>query len=125
MITMLLPLTCAARTEGDQWIKDSVGIAKILHSVPAFRGDLGSRLAAGAMGVEGIRLHKMTREDIAEDPLHWSLGDVELHILTTGEPEAAGCKILGSPRIIKRGKRYFPQDRTSMWLLTGKCALPD
>lgn len=106
-------------------VKDPVELSKILHSIRAYQGDLGSRLSAGGMGVEFIMIHKLTNEDIAEDPLQFAPGDVELRIRTTGDPDAEGCRILGSPTLIKRGHRYIPQDRTGVWLLTGKCALPD
>jgi hypothetical protein len=122
-IVAALPLLADAKE--DQDISDAIGISKLVHSIPAFQGDLGGRLVAGGMGVESIRMHTLTKEDVAEDPLRFAPGDSEIHIFTSGVPDAAGCRILGSPTLIKRGKRYIPQDRTGVWLLTGKCALPD
>jgi hypothetical protein len=113
-----------AFAQSDRTVKDPVELSKILHSIPTYQGDLGSRLSAGRMGVEFIMIHRLTKEDIAEDPLHFAAGDVELRIGTTGEPDTAGCRILGSPTLIKRGNHYIPQDRTGVWLLTGKCTLP-
>lgn len=121
---MVALVSAPVLAQEDRVVRDPVEVSKIVHSIRAFQGDLGSRLSAGGMGVESIRLHKMTREDVAEDPLHLALGDMELRVVTSGEPSAAGCKILGSPTFIKRGGRYMPQDRTGVWLLTGKCALP-
>ncbi len=109
----------------DRTVSDPAGVSKLVHSIQAFHGDLGSRLSAGGMSVESVRMHKITRDDIAEDPLHFAPGDVEISVSTKGDPDADGCKILGSPTFIKRGNRYIPQDRTGVWLLTGKCALPD
>ena len=123
VLAAALPMIADAKS--DQVISDPVGVSKIVHSIPTFQGDLGGRLAAGGMGVESIRLHALTKDDVAEDPLRFAPGDVELRVFTSGEPDAGGCKILGSPMFIKRGSRYIPQDRTGVWLLTGKCALPD
>ncbi len=47
--------------------------------------------------------------------------EVMVHIFTTGTLDAQGGRILGSPYLIKRGKKYIPQDRTGYWLLTGRC----
>jgi len=125
LLPALLVVVAGARAESFVGVSDSVGISKIVHSIPAYEGDLGSRLAASNMSVESIVIHKLTKEDVAEDPMHVAMGDVQYQIVTKGEPDAGGCKILGSPTIIKRGHRYLPQDRTGMWLLTGKCSVPD
>jgi hypothetical protein len=114
-----------AIAQGDRTVSDPLEVSKIVHAVPAFRGDLGSRLSAGGMSVESISVHNLTKEDISEDPLRFARGDIEYRVFTKGEPNADGCRILGSPTFIKRGSRYLPQDRTGVWLLTGKCALPD
>jgi hypothetical protein len=53
--------------------------------------------------------------------MNFAPGDVMIHIFTTGTPDAQGCRILGSPYLIKRGKKYIPQDHTGYWLLTGRC----
>jgi hypothetical protein len=114
-----------AVAQTDRTVSDPLEVSKIVHAIPAFRGDLGSRLSAGGMSVESVLVHKLTKEDILEDPLRFAHGDVEYRVYTKGEPDASGCRILGSPTFIKRGSRYLPQDRTGVWLLTGKCALPD
>ncbi|MFX1670840.1 hypothetical protein PWR63_00775 [Paraburkholderia sp. A2WS-5] len=125
LILTLLSVVSGAEAQSFSGVNDPIGISKIVHSIPAYEGDLGSRLAAGNMSVESIVIHKLTKEDVAEDPMHVALGDVEYQITTKGEPQAAGCKILGSPTIIKRGHRYLAEDRTGMWLLTGKCTVPN
>lgn len=122
VLLLSAPLANAAT---DRIIRDPVAISSFLHSIPAHRGDLASRIAAAGLTVEAVTIHKMTREDVAEDPLHIKLGDSEIHVLTKGHPDAGACRILGSPDIIQRGSMYLPQDRTGVWLLTGRCALPD
>ena len=42
-------------------ITDAVGISKILRAIPALDGDIASRLAAGGIKVQGIRVHPITR----------------------------------------------------------------
>ena len=123
LLWMVQPLQVSAAADG--WLNDPAAIAKMLHSIPAIGGDLGSRFGAGAMLVEAIRIHKLTRQDAADDPGHRAAGDIEMMFLTKGDPSAPGCTIMGSPTIIKRNERYLPQDRTSIWLLTGKCAAPE
>lgn len=113
-----------ASAQNERTITNPVEISKFVHSVPTFHGDLGSRLLAGGMSVESVRIAKLTKDDIADDPLRFAPGDIEVRVFTKGEPNAGGCTILGSPTFIKRGTRYLPQDRTGVWLLTGKCALP-
>ncbi|MEX3917856.1 hypothetical protein AB4Y43_16690 [Paraburkholderia sp. BR10872] len=125
LFPILLSVVSSAQAQSFSGVSDPIGISKIVHSIPTFGGDLGSRLAAANMSVESIVIHKLTKDDVAEDPMHVAIGDVEYQIATKGEPQAGGCKILGSPTIIKRGHRYLPEDRTGMWLLTGKCTVPD
>jgi hypothetical protein len=109
----------------DKWIKDPLEISKVLHAIPAISGDLGSRLQTAGLKVTAISIGRITKGDVAENPKHWALGDIELQILTEGDPIADGCRIMGSPTLIKRRGKYLPQDRTGVWLLTGHCALPD
>lgn len=109
----------------DKWIKDPVQISAFLHSVPAIGGDLGSRLETAGLTVAGIGFSLITKDDVVEDPEHWAMGDVQVQVLTDGEPMADDCHILGSPTFIKRHGKYLPQDRTGVLLLTGRCALPD
>lgn len=109
----------------DTLLSDPVKISQILHSIPASKGDLGSRLASAGLHVTQIDIDPVSKQDVADDPEQWALGDVEIHVYTDGEPLAGDCQILGSPTFIKRHGKYLPQDRTGVWLLTGNCALPD
>ena len=125
-----ISFSCAVFSGGcahaaDKRIKDPVQISNFLHSVPAIGGDLGSRLESAGLTVTDIGFSQITKDDVAEDPEHWAMGDVEVQVLTDGKPMADDCHILGSPTFIKRHGKYFPQDRTGVWLLTGRCALPD
>ncbi|WP_244818581.1 hypothetical protein [Caballeronia sp. Lep1P3] len=119
-----VPLLAVGKGDIAREVKDPVEISRIVHGVPAFRADLGARLSAGGMGVSGIYIRPITREDVAEDPMHVAPGDVEIHIYTTGDPDAGGCRILGNPTILKRGNRYIAEDRTGWWLLKGNCDYP-
>ncbi|TCG04919.1 hypothetical protein BZM27_37475 [Paraburkholderia steynii] len=121
LIMLAVPLLASAKAVSDQDIKDPLAISKLVHSIPAFQGDLGSRFTAGGMRVESVWIHTLLKEDVAEDPMNLALGDSMIHFYTSGTPDAAGCRILGSPNLIKRGKKYIPQDRTGYWLLTGRC----
>jgi hypothetical protein len=123
-VIALALLATPAFADHDRTITDAVGISKMLHAIPALDGDIASRLSAGGTTVQSIRVHPITREDVEDDPLHVAPGDFEIHIFTPGEPDVSDCNIAGSPTLIKRGKRYIPQDRTGVWLLTGRCALP-
>lgn len=123
--TLGVLFSSAASADDVKLIKDNVGIAKILHSIPAIKGDLGNRLAGAGLTVTGIMVRKISRDDVAEDPLHVTLGDVEYTVYTTGEAMNPPCPVLGSPELIKRGHRAIPETRTAAWLLTGTCDLPD
>jgi hypothetical protein len=121
LVAVALPLV--ANAKADQEIHDPVGISKVIHSIPTFRGDLGGSLIEGGMNVSAIRIHSITKEDVAEDPLHVAPGDVEIKVYTS-DPQVEGCRILGSPSFLKRGKKYIPEDRTGWWLLKGNCNWP-
>ncbi|WP_143326002.1 hypothetical protein [Paraburkholderia ribeironis] len=54
----------------DQTIHDTVGIAKIVHSIPAAGGDIARRLYDSGAKIEYVSVHKITREDVQEDPEH-------------------------------------------------------
>lgn len=113
-------LCTAAVAQQDRTVSDPIELSKLLHSIPAYRGDLGSRFTAGGMTVRSVWINKLTRDDVAEDPQSYALGDIELHFVTD-KPDVPDCRILGSPVILKRGRHYIAQDRTGRWLLTGKC----
>jgi hypothetical protein len=105
----------------DQTIHDTVGIAKIVHSVPAAGGDIAKRLYDSGAKIEYVSVHKITREDVQEDPEHVTMGDQEITIYTQGDFTGAPCQLLGNPSFIKRKNRYIPQSRTAAYLLTGSC----
>lgn len=113
-------LCATAAAQNDRTISDPIELSKLLHSIPAYRSDLASRLTAGGMTVNSVWINRLTRDDVAEDPQRYALGDIELHFFTD-KPDVRDCRILGSPVILKRGRRYIAQDRTGGWLLTGKC----
>jgi len=119
-------VVCSAAAKAEpKTVSDPVQISKILHAIPALGGDLGSRLDSAGMRVTAIHIDPISKNDVADDPLHWTLGDVQISIFTDGQPLTNGCDVLGSPTFIKRHGKYLPQDRTGVWLITGKCALPD
>lgn len=105
----------------DQTIHDTVGIAKIVHSIPSAGGDIAQRLYDSGAKIDYISVHKITREDVQEDPEHVTMGDQEITIYTQGDFTDAPCQLLGDPRFIKRKSRYIPQSRTAAYLLTGSC----
>lgn len=105
----------------DQTIHDTVGIAKIVHSIPSAGGDIAQRLYDSGAKIDYISVHKITREDVQEDPEHVTMGDQEITIYTQGGFTGAPCQLLGDPRFIKRKSRYIPQSRTAAYLLTGSC----
>jgi len=126
LTAMACVLFSSVASAGDvKLIEDNVGISKILHSIPTIKGDMGNRIAGSGLNVSGIMVRKISRDDVAEDPLHVTLGDEELTIYTKGEAENPPCTVLGTAQIIKRGRRYIPETRTAAWLLTGTCDLPD
>lgn len=128
-----IPLFCAAFVHlttlaygaNDRVVRDPLEIKKLLQSVPTVAGDLETQLQMTGMKVDSITLHTLTRADVAEDPQRYAFGDVEWWVVTSGEPRIPGCKVLGSPRILKRGRYYIAQDRTGVWLLTGECDYPN
>jgi hypothetical protein len=109
-----------AASAEDQSIHDTVGIAKIVHSIPAAGGDIAQRLYDSGVKIDYVGVHKITREDVQEDPEHVTMGDQEITIFTQGD-FGAPCQLLGDPRFIKRKNRYIPQSRTAAYLLTGSC----
>lgn len=106
-------------------VSDPIQISKILHAIPTFGGDLGSRLDSAGLRVTAINIDPISKDDVADDPQRWALGDIQVSIFTDGQPLTDGCDVLGSPTFIKRHGKYLPQDRTGVWLTTGKCALPN
>lgn len=74
-LLLVVPLLSNAKTSGDQDMKDPLAISKVVHSIPAYQGDLGSRFATGGMGVDSVWIHVLTKEDVAEDPMHFATGD--------------------------------------------------
>lgn len=122
VLTLALGNVASAKAK---WISDPLQISKILHAIPAIHGDLGSRLASAGLRVTSISLDPITKDDVSDDPERWAIGDVEVRLVTEGEPQADDCQILGQPSFIKRHGKYMPEDRTGVWLLTGRCELPD
>lgn len=125
ILALLAAVPLSATYGEDKWITDPQQISEVLHSMPAVGGDVGSRLKAAGLTVTSIGMGRITKDDVADDPGTWALGDVEVQVLTDGEPQTGGCQVLGSPTFIKRHGRYLPQDRTGVWLTTGRCALPN
>lgn len=126
--TMAALLVCVAvhtPAFADQIMQDPVQISSFLHAIPAKESDLAARLSSIGVTVDSIMIHKLTRGDVAEDPLHLARGDTQISILTRGVPDIPECQMLGDPTFIKRGHKYIPQDRTGVWLFTGRCALPE
>ena len=115
----------AAAVAEPKTVSDPVQISTILHAIPAIGGDLGSRLDSAGLRVTAINIDPISKDDVADDPQRWALGDVQVSIFTEGQPLTDGCDVLGSPTFIKRRGKYLPQDRTGVWLTTGKCALPN
>jgi hypothetical protein len=118
---LTIPLLATGNAKDDHDIVDPLEISKLVHSIPAFHGDIGSRLVDGGMRVDSVWIQRLTKEDVREEPMTFALGDSIIHINTSGAPITDGCRILGSPNLIKRGKKYIPMDRTGYWLLTGRC----
>lgn len=125
-IVCLVVVSTATPTFGqsDQFIRDPEEVGRLLRSVSTVQGDLATRFYKAGMTIEGIRIHRLTRSEAAENPKRLSAGDVEWSVMTSGKPITPGCTVLGSPVFTKRGLRILPQDRTGVWLLTGECALP-
>jgi len=109
----------------DQAIEVPAKISEYLHAIPAGESDLATRLADIGVTVNAVIVHRLTHEDVAEDPTRLAPGDTEISILTSGDADVPGCQLLGQPTFIRRGHRYLPRDRTGVWLVTGRCALPD
>lgn len=127
-VVAILPvmMVCSAAAKAEpKTVSDPVQISKILHAIPSVGGDLGSRLDSAGMRVTAIHIDPISKSDVADDPQRWALGDVQISIFTDGKPLTGDCDVLGSPIFIKRHGKYLPQDRTGVWLTTGKCHLPD
>ena len=67
----------------DRTVRDPIELSKLLHSIPAYRSDLGSRFTAGGMAVTSVWINKLTQDDVAEDPQRYAFGDIELHFSRT------------------------------------------
>ncbi|WP_157653344.1 hypothetical protein [Burkholderia ubonensis] len=111
-------------------VADPVKIGKILSAIPAIHGSLADRLTTARMTPTQLSITKLTREDVADESprRHLKAGDTAIRIFTRGSTDGvvkvAGCELWDSPSILKHGSIYYPDDRTSNWLLTGQCIAP-
>ncbi|HDR8918776.1 TPA: hypothetical protein QDA94_004185 [Burkholderia vietnamiensis] len=111
-------------------ITDPVKIAKILSAVPAIDGTLADRLTVARLRVTALSITRLTSEDVADEParLHLKAGDTAIRIFgsgfANGVAKVSGCNLWESPSFVKHGSTYYPDDKTSNWLLTGQCIAP-
>ncbi len=111
-------------------VTDPVKIAKILSAIPAINGTLADRLATARLRVTALSITRLTREDIADEParLHLKAGDTAIRFFGVGFTDhvatVSGCKLWDTSSFLKHGSTYYPDDKTSNWLLTGQCIAP-
>ncbi|MEB2499522.1 hypothetical protein [Burkholderia cenocepacia] len=111
-------------------ITDPVKINKILSEVPTVQGTLADRLTAVRLKAKSLDIIRLTDEDVADTltKYHLKAGDSAIRIFTSGFPDGvakvSGCALWDSPSILKHGSTYYPDDKTSNWLLTGQCSAP-
>jgi hypothetical protein len=132
----LLALTllhAVAGAHAGEWqaIKDPAEISKILADIPVVDKEMnykniGERLNNVGMPVSLIRTYTIDKKNELETPTD-RIGDKHF-LIVTKDPSTVlkdnYCNMLGSPSFLKRGKKYYPQDRTGVWLTTSKCELP-
>lgn len=55
-------------------------------------------------------------------------GDKAIRVFASGYADgvakASWCELWDSPSFLKHGSTYYPDDKTSNWLLTGHCVAP-
>ncbi|QUO23817.1 hypothetical protein KEH57_09445 [Burkholderia cenocepacia] len=119
--------TVAERTVS---VTDPVKVNKILSEIPTIQGTLADRLAAVRLKAKSVDITRLSDEDVADTPAKYRLkaGDTAIRIFTSGFPDGvakvSGCALWDSPSILKHGSTYYPDDKTSNWLLTGQCSAP-
>ena len=112
-------------------ITSKTEINKILQQIPVTDKEMNYRNIAErldniGMTVSSIMVYKITKKSDIESKED-KLGDVNFQIFTSNPSLVLTthyCNMLGLPTYLKRGGRYIPQDRTAVWLMTSKCALP-
>lgn len=111
-------------------VNDPVKIAKVLAAIPTIRGSLADLLTQARLKPIELRITRLNSEDVAYERPQYHLrpGDTAIQILLGGTNDSiikvAGCELWSSPTILKHGSTYFPDDKSSNWLLTGRCIAP-
>jgi hypothetical protein len=112
-------------------VTDKAEVDRILAQIPVtdkamnYR-NIGERLANIGMVANSIIVWKFAKKADLETPED-RIGDVVYQISTTPPSSVLTknyCDMLGSPSYLKRGGKFYPQDRTAVWLMTSKCQLP-
>ena len=133
MLAACLVGASVTATELDGTYTDAKTIDKVLASIPftdksMTYANLGDRLPNLGLRVESINVGKFTADDIRAEPVRLHRGDID-YAFTTTEPNnvvKALCPIWSSFHLVRRGKKWIPQDRTSNFLVNGygHCVAP-
>jgi hypothetical protein len=123
-ISILLPLifTNASATDAEQ-IADKKKIYQIFNQIPG----AASRISKSGIKLNYLFIHEIKNEDIESE--FDRLGDIHYQFIST-EPSKAFvsnvCRVLGGDLwFLKRDGKFIPEEKFSMWLMTGKCKTPD
>ena len=132
-ILFIVLLLVVANSHADPFIQitDKSKIEAILSQIPVNDKqmnyqNIGQRISNIGMTVGSIMVTKITKKSEIESSED-RIGDVIYQIYTSNPSKMLTdnyCDMLGSPGYRKRGKTYFPQDRTAMWLMTSRCETP-
>lgn len=106
-------------------------VDKLVASIPVVDSNsrysnIGDRLASyGLRAVDGTTYGYDKKSEL-EAPTD-KVGDVNYSIHTTETTDAfqrEHCNFSSLLMFLKRGGKYFPENRGAMWIMTGECRLP-
>lgn len=104
-------------------------IEAILKAIQAPAGgqNLDERLASLNIRARQVTYGPVTLDDVCTSDGIFKMGDVYYQFITTGPGEAVTrqCPIAELFSLVKRGRRWLPQDRTGNYLINGICKAPN
>lgn len=121
-----------AQAEDVQSINDPKKIAEILQTIP-YRDktmpykSLADRLPNLGLTVLAMRVQRIGVQDARESGGDFKNGDVVYDFYTNEPNEVVKkiCPIWSQFRFVKRGGKWIPTSRTSQFLVTWRCEVPN
>lgn len=106
-------------------------VDKVVASIPVKDPDsrysnIGDRLASYGLRVVDGTTYGYDKKSELEGPTD-RVGDVNYSLHTTETTDVfkrEHCDFSGSLMFLKRGGKYYPENRGAMWIMTGECRLP-